>query len=221
LTIKNLLEEAILESCCMSDIYNISESIKKHLNDLDWIKQILKIEDSKLKQSYNDRIEQFGSYSDIVMDYMILGDTIARNLDDCGWVLSCYEQAEKYARSVMDYYVIASCMFEKWPKHERVIDLINKAYKLIEVTEPCSTEVTLLASLSIVAAGDEERATELYKRALAIDQHDGICWDDRQFISHSIKENLKDHEWSEMILRQSTSVKEDPQNFSTCAVGFT
>ena len=168
-------------------------------------------EDARLSRVHHKNIN-YDSFES-VLDYVILGDAVTRDLNDRNWALTCYCQSEKYACFVMDYYLIGNSLFENLYEHKGIIDIIEKACKLVETLHASSTEVTLLANLVYDVTGDKESATELYKRALAIDQYGTICWDDRLFINRSIKENLKDHEWSEMILRQSTSVKEDPQNF--------
>ena len=197
--IRKLLEQAIRCSSDVSDILEISESIKIHLNDLKWIRRLLNEEQSRLNRVHLNGIYSYSGSFEVVLDYVILGDGIAKVLNDKYWALSCYKKAEKYACSVWDYFLIGNSVFENLSEHERTIEFIGKAYKLVETQENNSTVVTLLANLIFDVTGDKKRATELYNKALAIDESGGICRDDRLFISRSIEENLKDHKWSRSI----------------------
>jgi tetratricopeptide (TPR) repeat protein len=191
LKIKRLIEKAILESNYDSDNYWIIEAIKKYLNDLDWIRGLLESKESKTNPEHYD----------VALDYVILGDTIAENLNDCAWALSCYEQSEIHIQSLWDYYSLIFSLHENFPENPS-LDLLEKAYLHIEKEDPCSSEISAMASLTLEITGDQKKAIELYQKALDIDENDGICWDDRIAICQSIATDLEDHKWAKIVIQQ-------------------
>jgi tetratricopeptide (TPR) repeat protein len=190
--VRSLIEKAITESGCLTDIYWISEVIKNYLNDLDWIRNLLESEESKINPENND----------VATDYVILGDTIAENLCDREWVLKCYKQAEKHIQSLWDYYSIIYSLFENLPGNERTLTLLEKAYQFIKKEDPCSSEISAMASLTLEITGSRKKAIGLYQKALDTDENSGICWGDRLAICQSIAMDLEDHKWAKMIIQQ-------------------
>jgi Leucine-rich repeat (LRR) protein len=189
--IRSLIEKAINENNCLVYIHSIAEAIREHFNDLNWIRGVLESEESKLKQEYCD-----------ALDYVILGDTIAEYLDDREWALSCYDRAANYVQSLWDYHSIIYSMFENLSENERTLTLLEKAYQYIEKEDPCSSEVSAMASLTVEITGNREKAVDLFQKALDTDVKDGICWDDRLSICFSIATDLKDHRWAKVIMQQ-------------------